>query len=219
MAYLEKTKSRETVLVTGGAGFIGSHLVERLANEGTRVIVLDNLSYGRKSNIPNRHIKFVCGDVRNAGLVDTLVEKSDIVFHLAEYIPETINYGVGHVVKYSVENPLLDFDIGCRGTLVVLEKAQKYNKRFVFTSSAAIYGEPTTVPIKEETPTLPSSPYGASKLCAETYVKLYSKLYDMPTTVLRLFNVYGPRQKKYIMYDILFKLMKEPKKLENMRLY
>jgi len=201
-------------LVTGGAGFIGSHLVERLASEETRVIVLDNLSSGRKSNIPNRNVKFVYGDVRNAGLIDTLVKKSDIVFHLAEYIPETVNYGVGHVVKYSVENPLLDFDISCRGTLVILEKARKYNKRFVFTSTAAVYGEPKIVPIKEESPTLPSSPYGASKLCAETYVKMYSKLYDMSATVLRLFNVYGPRQKKYVMYDILFKLMRKPKKLE-----
>jgi UDP-glucose 4-epimerase len=84
----------------------------------------------------------------------------------------------------------------------------------VFTSSAAVYGENMKTPADEESPTTPSSPYGASKLCAETYMILYSKLYDLPVTVLRFSNLYGPRQRKYVVYDILLKLMKNPKKLE-----
>lgn len=205
---------KETALVIGGAGFIGSHLVEKLIDERKKVFVLDNLLSGSRGNIPKKSVKFVHGDVRDAELVDNLVTKSDIVFHLAEYIPETRGYGVGHVIRYSVENPLLDFDVSCRGTLIVLEKAKKYKKKVVFTSSAAVYGEPETVPIKEETPALPSSPYGASKICAEVYARLYSQLYEVPTTILRLFNVYGPRQKKYVMHDILFKLTNNSEKLE-----
>jgi UDP-glucose 4-epimerase len=210
----ENTNQRQTVLVTGGAGFVGSHLADKLANEGARVIVLDNLSSGRKDNISDKKIEFVNGDIRNSELVDTLVRKSDTVFHLAEYIPETVKYGVGHVIRYSVENPLSDFDVSCFGSLIVLDKCRKYDKKIVFTSSAAVYGENMKTPADEESPTTPSSPYGASKLCAETYMILYSKLYDLPVTVLRFSNLYGPRQRKYVVYDILLKLMKNPKKLE-----
>jgi len=205
---------RETVLITGGAGFIGSHLVGKLINEGVRVIVLDDLSSGTKNNIRYKNVEFVRGDVRDVGLVDTLVKKSDVVFHLAEYIPETRKYGLGHVIKYSVENPILQFDISCGGTLTVLDKCRKYDKKIVFASSAAVYGESKNALIEEESPTSPSSPYGASKLCAETYVKLYSKLYEVPATILRIFNAYGPRQNKYIMHDILLKLTRDSTKLE-----
>jgi UDP-glucose 4-epimerase len=210
----ENENRRQTILVTGGAGFVGSHLADKLANEGSRVIVLDNLSSGRKNNISNKNIEFVHGDIRNSALVDTLVRKSDTVFHLAEYIPETVKYGVGHVIRYSVENPLSDFDVSCFGSLIVLDKCRKYNKKIVFTSSAAVYGENMKTPADEESSTIPSSPYGASKLCAETYMILYSKLYELPVTVLRFSNLYGPRQRKYVIYDILLKLMKNPKKLE-----
>lgn len=214
MSSNEKNHLGKTILVTGGAGFIGSNLADKIANEGARVYVLDNLSSGRKDNISNKNVEFIHGDIRNAKLVDTLVKKSDIVFHLAEYIPETSKYGSGHVIKYSVENPLLDFDVSCLGSLIVLDKCRKYEKEIVFTSSAAVYGENKTALVSEESLTVPSSPYGASKLCAETYMVLYSKLYELPVTVLRLCNVYGPRQRKYLMYDILLKLMKNPKKLE-----
>jgi UDP-glucose 4-epimerase len=212
---IRKTNAN-TVLVTGGAGFIGSHLTDELANKGMKVLVLDDLSSGNMENVCVKNIEFVQGDVRNTKLTEKLISRSDIIFHLAEYIPETTKYGVGHVVKYSVENPLLDFDVSCRGTLLVLDKARKYDKKIVFTSSAAVYGQIRTSSITEKTPTFPSSPYGASKLCAETYVKLYAKLYGLPTTILRLFNVYGPRQRKYLMHDILLKLENNPKKLEIM---
>jgi UDP-glucose 4-epimerase len=196
----------KTALVTGGAGFVGSHLADRLANEGVRVFALDNLSSGRKDNISNKDVEFIHGDIRDSELVDSLVKKSDIVFHLAEYIPDTSNYGPGHVIKYSVEHPLLDFDVSCRGSLIALDKCRKYDKEIVFTSSAAVYGENKHAFVSEDSPTAPSSPYGASKLCAETYMLLYRKLYGLPVTVLRFCNLYGPRQRKYLMYDILLKL-------------
>ncbi|MCW3975980.1 MAG: NAD-dependent epimerase/dehydratase family protein [Candidatus Bathyarchaeota archaeon] len=208
------SKDKRKVLVTGGAGFIGSHLVMKLINEGFNVTILDNLSSGDKDNIPNKYVNFVNGDIRDIDLVNKLVKKSDLVFHLAEYIPQTRNYGAGHVIKYSFERPLLEFDIGCRGTLIVLDKCREHEKKFVYTSSAAVYGESRRAFLSEDSPTVPSSPYGASKLCAETYVKLYSQLYGMSSTILRLFNVYGPRQNKYIMYDVLRKIAKNPRKIE-----
>ena len=210
----EKDFHGQTVLVTGGTGFVGSHLSDKLADKGARVYVLDNLSSGRRDNISSKNVEMVIGDIRNARLVDTLVKKSDIVFHLAEYIPESSNYGPGHVIKYSVENPLSDFDVSCRGSLIVLDKCRKYEKQIAFTSSVAVYGENKGASVSEETPTTPSSPYGASKLCAETYMVLYSKLYKLPVTIVRLSNLYGPRQRKYIVYDILLKLMGNPKKLD-----
>lgn len=204
----------KNILVTGGAGFIGSNLVDRLVSQGHNVSVLDNLTSGSEANLPKGKIRFTKGDIRDVDLVNTLVSQSDMVFHLAEYIPETENYGPGHVIRYSVENPLLDFDISCRGTLILLEKCRQYNKRLIFTSTSAVYGTEYHSPIGEQFKTLPISPYGASKLCAETYVTLYARLYGLPTNVVRLFNVFGPRQRKYVVYDTLLKLRKDPQKLE-----
>jgi UDP-glucose 4-epimerase len=209
----EKKYLAKKVLVTGGAGFVGSTLADRLSNDGAKVCVVDNLSSGRQDNISNPNIEFVNGDIRNADLMDTLIQKADTVFHLAEYIPETSTYGAGHVIKYSVENPLLDFDVSCVGSLTVLDKCRKYDKAIIFTSSAAVYGENNTK-LNEESATIPSSPYGASKLCAETYMVLYAKLYKLPVTVIRFCNLYGPKQRKYILHDILLKLSKNPKRLE-----
>jgi UDP-glucose 4-epimerase len=214
MSSTKKLVEINSALVTGGAGFVGSHLVEKLANSGAQVTVLDNLSSGLRENISNKNVDFVCGDIRDSNLVDSLVQNVDIVFHLAEYIPETKKFGAGHVIKYSVENPLLDFDVSCLGSLTVLDKCRKYDKAIVFTSSAAVYGESGNESISEESQTMPSSPYGASKLCAEVYMVLYSNLYELPVTVLRFCNLYGPRQRKYLMYDILCKLRKNPKRLE-----
>lgn len=210
----EKSHYGRRILITGGAGFVGSHLANRLANQGARVLVLDNLSSGRRDNISNENVVFVRGDIRNAHLVDGLVKKVGTVFHLAEYIPDTRSYGAGHVVKYSVENPLLDFDVSCRGSLTVLDSCRKHKKELVFTSSAAVYGENKTSSVSEESLTIPSSPYGASKLCAETYMILYAKLYNLPVTVLRFCNLYGPRQYKYLFYDLLRKLTDNPRKVE-----
>jgi len=207
--------SGKKVLVTGGAGFIGSALVQNLANNNNDVFVLDDLSSGYLDNlITNDRIKFYNGDVRDVQIVDSLVKRSDVIFHLAEFIPNTEKYGTGHVVKFSNENPLAEFDVSCKGTLTVLSKAKEYNKRFIFTSTAAVYGESTSDYIKEDQVILPISPYGASKFCAETYVNLYGRIYDLPVTIVRFFNVYGPKQRKYVMYDVLKKLKNNQKSLE-----
>jgi UDP-glucose 4-epimerase len=212
MLVSEKNYSGKKILVTGGAGFVGSTLAEKLANEGANVTIVDNLSSGRQENISNLNIEFKLGDVRNDELMDNLVHNSDVVFHLAEFIPETCTYGAGHVIKYSVENPLQDFDVSCFGSLNVLEKCRKYDKPIIFTSSAAVYGESKRQ--DEESSPVPSSPYGASKLCAEIYMRLYAKLYKLPVTVLRFCNLYGPKQRKYILYDVLLKLSRNEEKLE-----
>jgi UDP-glucose 4-epimerase len=209
---LEDTK--RTVLVTGGAGFIGSHLVRRLLQQGIEIIILDNLSSGNTDNIPQGSVEFVEGDVRDLRLVERLVQKSDLVFHLAEYIPDTRSAGPGHVVSYSVEHPLQEFDVSCNGTLNVLEGCRMHDKGIVFASSAAVYGQCETGRIREDAQINPLSPYGASKACAETYVRLYWRLYRVPSTAVRLFNVYGPRQHKYLMHDILAKIKKRPTRLE-----
>ena len=209
------TLSNKRILVTGGAGFIGSTLVQKLVKSENEVLVLDNLSSGYEYNlVRDKSVKFYNGDVRDESIVAKLVEESDIIFHLAEFIPNTEKYGSGHVVKFSVDNPLVEFDVSCRGTLVVLEKAREFSKRLIFVSTAAVYGESNAICLKENHATLPISPYGASKLCAETYVQLYQRIHDLPTTILRFFNVYGPKQRKYVMYDILRKLAINPHELQ-----
>jgi UDP-glucose 4-epimerase len=203
------------VLVTGGAGFIGSTLVQKLVKSKNEVFVLDNLSSGYEYNlVRSKLVKFYNGDVRDESIVSKLVEKSDIIFHLAEFIPNTEKYGSGHIVKFSVDNPLVEFDVSCRGTLVVLEKAREFSKRLILASTAAVYGESDAICLKENHATLPISPYGASKLCAETYVQLYHRIHGLPTTILRFFNVYGPKQRKYVMYDLLRKLAINPYELQ-----
>ena len=204
----------KTVLVTGGAGFIGSHLTDELLNRGLSVTVLDNLSSGLLENLScNKSLKFIEGDITNIALVDELVKNADTVFHLAEYIPTTKSFGSGHVVKFSVDSPLQDFDVSARGTLIVLNSAKKYNKKFIFTSTAAVYGESSEL-LKESSLPKPMSPYGASKFCAEQYVTLYHRLYGLPTGIVRFFNVYGPRQLKYVMYDLSLRLQQNPSRLE-----
>jgi UDP-glucose 4-epimerase len=203
----------ERILVTGGAGFIGSHLVEHLSSKGVRVTILDKFSSSSEQNIRGWNIEVKKGTVANTKQLDSLIRECDIVFHLAAHIPETQKYGPGHVVKHSVENPLAYFDSSCRGTLLVLEKCRKHDKELILNSTSAVYGEPTRLPVTEESPTVPSSPYGAAKLCEETFATLYSRLYGLPVAIARSFNVFGPRQRKYVMFDLLLKLMKKPNTL------
>jgi UDP-glucose 4-epimerase len=201
-------------LVTGGAGFIGSNLILKLIEQGKNVTVLDNLSSGFLSNIPiHKNLKFINGDIRNIELVNELVKNNDVVFHLAEFIPNSSKYGAGHVIKFSVENPLIDFDVSAKGTLVVLDSVKQHNKRLIFTSTAAVYGL-YNENISEDFKLKPISPYGVSKICAEQYIDLYNRIYDTHSTIFRLFNVYGPNQRKYVMYDTLIKLKNNPNSLE-----
>jgi UDP-glucose 4-epimerase len=177
------------VLVTGGAGFIGSHLVDKLAGSGYSVRVIDDLSEGKLSNI-GRHLKdckvrFFNGDIRDVELVRSCVRDVDAVVHLAAVTS----------VPFSVENPSLTFDVNVNGTLNLLNASAKAKaERFIFVSSCAVYGDPSYLPIDEEHPTSPKSPYAVSKLEAEACCKSFEEKHGLESTVLRLFNVYGPRQ-------------------------
>lgn len=197
----------ESVLVTGGAGFIGSHLTERLVDIGADVAVLDDLSAGRRSNLEavTDEIQFVEGDVRDRDTVSDLVAERDIVFHLA----------ANAHVPTSVEEPRYDFEVNATGTQIVLEESRGADvSRAVFASSAAVYGPPESVPIDETHPLDPISPYGASKLAGEKLGMAYDETYDLDVTALRIFNTYGPRQPRYVMFDFLKKLDEDPSDLE-----
>ena len=177
-------------LVTGGAGFIGSNLVEFLVKDGHEVTVLDDLSSGYRENLLQgecgEKIRFLQGDVRDEGLLREATRNQEAVFHLAA--------SVGN--KRSIEHPLLDADINVMGTLKVLEAARFSGcRKVVFSSSAGIFGELKTLPIEENHPVEPDSPYGCTKLCAEKLCLAYAKLYDLEAVALRYFNVYGPRQR------------------------
>jgi len=175
------------VLITGGAGFIGSHLVRALVRAGYGVRVFDNLSTGSLDNIGDLldAIEFVRGDVRDYGVVESAVRDVDAVVHLAALID----------VAESVEKPDLYFDVNVRGTYNVV-KASKNVSTFVFASSSAVYGDPIRVPIPEDHPLMPKSPYAASKISGEAFVQAFANQYGFRPVILRLFNVYGPKQSR-----------------------
>ncbi|MBM5805523.1 MAG: SDR family NAD(P)-dependent oxidoreductase [Candidatus Verstraetearchaeota archaeon] len=175
------------ILVTGGAGFIGSHLAEALVGRGHDVVVLDDLSTGKKENLAEalRQIEFVEGDIREDGVVKKALRDIEAVAHLAALIS----------VNESMKKPLLYHDVNSMGTLRLLQHSLKSGvKRFVLTSSCAVYGDPAKVPTSETDPVGPLSVYAASKLSAEEYCRTYDGTGGMSVAVLRLFNVYGPRQ-------------------------
>jgi UDP-glucose 4-epimerase len=173
-------------LVTGGAGFIGSNLARLLLDNGHRVTVLDNLMSGYEINLRELpSVNFVRGDVRDAELVNSLARNKDAIFHLAA--------SVGN--KRSIDLPFDDSQINVLGTLSVLEAARKNKvKKVVYSSSAGIFGELKTLPIREDHPVEPDTPYGATKLAAEKLCLAYAKLYQIEAVCLRYFNVYGPNQ-------------------------
>lgn len=174
-------------LVTGGAGFIGSNLVARLVREGKEVTVLDNFSSGYRVNLePFPQVRIIEGDVRDAAAVGRAVGGNEVIFHLAA--------SVGN--KRSIDDPLSDASVNVLGTLNVLEAARKTGvRKVVVSSSAGIFGELKTMPIREDHPVEPDSPYGCTKLCEEKLSLAYSKLYPMEVVCLRYFNVYGPNQR------------------------
>ena len=175
------------VLVTGGAGFIGSNLVGELVKSRNMVTVLDNFSTGYKKNLePYSEVKVIEGDIRDRNVVDEAVSDNEIIFHLAA--------SVGN--KRSIEDPVMDSETNVLGTINVLEAARKTGARKIITSSsAAIFGELKTIPIKEDHPAEPDTPYGCTKLCEEKLCLAYSKLYPIDVICLRYFNVYGPNQR------------------------
>ncbi len=174
-------------LVTGGAGFIGSNLVKLLTEKGHDVVVLDNYSSGYRENLaPFPQARLVEGDVRDERVLRDAAAGCEVLFHLAA--------SVGNV--RSIEHPIEDSDINVLGTLRVLEAARHHGARkVVFSSSAGIFGELKTVPIREDHPAEPDSPYGASKLGAEKLCLAYAKLYPLECVCLRYFNVYGVNQR------------------------
>ena len=174
-------------LVTGGAGFIGSNVARLLAEDGYDVVVLDNLSTGFRENLRElRSVRFVEADVRDSSSVERALDGSEVIFHLAA--------SVGNI--RSIENALDDSDVNVLGTIRVLEAARCAGvRKVVCSSSAAIFGELRRLPIPEDHPTEPDSPYGVSKLAEEKMCLVYSKLYELDAVCLRYFNVYGVNQR------------------------
>jgi UDP-glucose 4-epimerase len=191
------------IFVTGGAGFIGSHLCKKLSDSTSNLTIYDNLSNGKIENVKHLpKVHFVKGDILDLKKLRSQ-DKADLIFHLAAQV----------VVPYSMENPIEDFETNARGTLNVLEKARKDDARVIFASSAAVYGNPTQLPTPEDYGFNPFSCYGLSKVVGEEYCDIYSKQYGLDVTILRFANVYGSRCHGVI-NDFLDKLDRNPEKLE-----
>ncbi|MHA1925321.1 MAG: NAD-dependent epimerase/dehydratase family protein [Candidatus Thorarchaeota archaeon] len=178
----------KTALVTGCAGFIGSNLVDHLLDRAYSVIGLDNFRTGIEANLKsasqNTRFQLIKGDILEENLAD-FESSIDVIYHLAAVAS----------VKLSIEQPLLVHHNNTTATLKVLELARiNQVPRVVFSSSAAVYGKPSKLPVTEETPVHPLSPYGASKLAAEMYLHAYQHTHGIETVILRYFNIYGPRQ-------------------------
>jgi UDP-glucose 4-epimerase len=197
------------VLVTGGAGFIGSHVVDRLVNEGFRVRVVDNLSSGRLVNI-KRHvdssaIELVVGDLKDPEVALRVVDGVDTVFH----------YAANPEVRVSTVNPEVHFNENIVATFNLLEAMRKRNVgELVFASSSSVYGEPLEIPVGEDAPVKPVSIYGASKASCENLIHAYAKLYGFKAIALRYANVAGPRLRHGVIWDFIVKLRENPLELE-----
>ena len=175
------------VLVTGGAGFIGSHVVDRLVQEGIEVRVLDNFSTGRRQNLAEAspYVELLDGDIRDPVLAAEAIDGVDTVFHLG---------ALGSVTR-SVEDPMTSHTVNVDGTLNLLMAARQGGvRRFVYSSSSSLYGDNPALPKRENLTPQPISPYGVSKLAAEMYCRAFWKVYGLETISLRYFNVFGPRQ-------------------------
>ncbi|MBN1692921.1 MAG: SDR family oxidoreductase [Dehalococcoidales bacterium] len=176
-------------LVTGGAGFIGSHLSEELSKRGYQLVILDNLSTGKGENIADligkKDVEFIKGSITDLPLLQKACKDTDYVFHLAAIAS----------VPRSVENPQESHEVNVTGTLNVLIAARDNKvKKVVNTSSCAIYGDAPGLPKKEDMPVNPLSPYAVTKMAGEEYCQIFQKVYHLPTVSLRYFNIFGPRQ-------------------------
>lgn len=174
-------------LVTGGAGFIGSHLAERLADLGHEVRILDNFTTGRRENIEHLagRVDVIEGDIRDADAAARAVAGADTVFHLAALAS----------VPRSVDDPVTSNDVNVNGTLSMLIASRNASvRRFVYSSSSSVYGDTPELPKREDMPARPMSPYAVGKLAGEYYTRTFYGLYGLETVCLRYFNVFGPRQ-------------------------
>ncbi len=175
------------VFVSGGAGFIGSHLTERLLERGHTVLVYDNLSTGKWENLPVTHgdLEFIQGDIRNAALVTELMQGMDAAVHLAAVAS----------VQASIDDPVTTHQTNFDGTINLLEAARKNDvKRFLYACSAAVYGNTAEIPVSEDAIPNPLSPYAADKLAGEESLLDYYSRFGLAATSFRFFNIYGPRQ-------------------------
>ncbi len=176
-----------TLLVTGGAGFIGSHLVGALLARGNDVRVLDNFSTGRRENLPaaDSRLEVLEGDLRDVSLLQRAVQEVEVIFHLAAFIS----------VPASLRDPQTCFEVNTAGTAALFEAARRAGvRKVVFSSSSAVYGDNDNLPLAESEAPRPLSPYALSKLVGEQYGRFYTRTFGLPVTALRYFNVYGPRQ-------------------------
>ena len=176
----------ERLLITGGAGFIGSELVRQLSVQGAKIVVVDNLTNGRRENLdglPNDQVQLVVADIRDSERMADLMRGVEVVFHLA---------CLG--VRHSIHSPHENHEVNATASLKLLSAARAAGvKRFVYVSSSEVYGTARQVPMTEEHPTFPMTVYGASKLAGECYTRAFYRTYGYPTVVLRPFNTYGPR--------------------------
>lgn len=182
-----------TYLVTGGAGFIGSHIVDMLVKQNAHVRVLDNFSTGKRENLQHLKsaIELIEGDIRDREAVNKTLKGVDYVLHQA---------ALGSVPR-SIENPVETNEVNVTGTLNLLHQAKAAGvKRFVFASSSSVYGNTPSLPKRENMPLQPLSPYAASKLAAEHYALIFFHVYRLPVVCLRYFNVFGPRQNPLSQY-------------------
>jgi UDP-glucose 4-epimerase len=181
-------------LVTGGGGFIGSHLVRALLDRGDEVRVLDNFSTGRRENMQGieQHIDLRIGSITDSDTVAQAMRQVDYVLHHAA-LPS---------VQFSIENPRQCHDANATGTLNILQAAaQAQVQKVVFAASSSAYGDTTVVPTHEDLAPQPLSPYAASKLAGEYYCRMFTKTYQLPTVILRYFNVFGPNQNADSVYS------------------
>ncbi len=175
------------ILVTGGGGFIGSHLVDLLIDQGNSVVVLDNFSTGKRSNLPKQHpkLQIIEGDICNEDTACQAASGCNAIVHLAAVAS----------VQASVDDPIGTHKVNLIGTVNLLEAAKKHAiKRFVFASSAAVYGNTEVMPVPETTPLSPLTPYAADKLASEYYIDFYRRQHGISPVVFRFFNIFGSRQ-------------------------
>ena len=185
-------------LVTGGAGFIGSHIAQTLLEQGHHVRVMDNFSTGKRENIEElmqrfdgNRLEVLEGDIRDASRVGEAVRGVEVIFHQAAFVS----------VPQSMQEPQVCFDVNLTGTSLLFDAARRAGvRRAVVASSAAVYGESDALPLVEETPLQPLSPYAVSKRVDEMYAELFTNSFGLEATALRYFNVYGPRQRPDSMY-------------------
>lgn len=183
------TEDRKIILITGGAGFVGSHLTEKLLDDGVTVVIIDDFSNGTMANLENVKDKVTVLkndiSVSFAQLKKALADyRFDGIFHLACF-PRSLSLG----------NPFRDLEVNAKGTLNILELARLNRSKVVFTSNSGIYGDPDYLPIDEKHPDKPSTPYDANKLVSEYYMKIYRHIYGIPIAICRLATVYGERQR------------------------